>query len=120
MAGRIDPACSVATARGVLRRRSPGSVRIVGGAVQFFDRRAIRTSPVPPGGTEKRQLPLSQSTRPSLPIFRFYTASHSKVGFRAALVPGMWLRPHSARAVIAGPSDLPLAEAWRHATAGTG
>jgi hypothetical protein len=41
-------------------------VRIVGGAVQFFDRRAIRTSPVPPGGTEKRQLPLSQSTRPSL------------------------------------------------------
>jgi hypothetical protein len=65
--GRIDPACFVATARGVLRRRSPESVRIVGGALQFFDRRAIRTSPVPPGGTEKRQLRLSQSTRPSLP-----------------------------------------------------
>ena len=58
--------------------------------------------------------------RTQINLFRFYTVSHSKVGFRAALVPGMWLRPHSARAVIAGPSDLPLAEAWRHATAGTG
>ena len=61
----LAPDRFIASARGVLRRRSPGSVRIVGGAVLFFGRRAIRTSPVPPGGMEKRQLPLSQSTRPS-------------------------------------------------------
>src|SRR5262245_3445030 len=57
----------IASARGVLPRRSPGSVRIVGGTVRFFDRRANRTSPVPPGGREKRQSPLSRSIPPFPP-----------------------------------------------------
>jgi hypothetical protein len=63
----LAPDRFIASASGVLRRRSPGALRIVGGAVLFFGRRAIRTSPVPPGGMEKRQLPLSQWTRPSPP-----------------------------------------------------
>src|SRR6266436_6782908 len=31
--------------------------------------------------------------RTQINLFRFCTVSHSKVGFRAALVLGMWLRP---------------------------
>src|SRR5262245_13978909 len=55
------------SAPAVLRRRSPGSGRIVCGAVLFFDRRATRTSLVPSEVRETGRSPLSQSTRPFPP-----------------------------------------------------
>src|SRR5262245_14931623 len=55
------------SAPAVLRRRSPGSGRIVGGAVLFFDRQATRTSLVPSETRETGRSPLSQSISPFPP-----------------------------------------------------